>query len=67
VLSKEKTARSVVDKALAEEKSVRQATDQALQSSKEANAKLNQELETMQVSLIATRNKLANKVNALDT
>jgi hypothetical protein len=52
---------------LAEEKSVRQAADQALQSSKEANAKLNQELETMQVSLIATRNKLANKVNALDT
>jgi hypothetical protein len=52
---------------LAKEKTAQQAADQALQSSKEANAKLEQELETMQASLIATHNKLADKSNALDT
>jgi septal ring factor EnvC (AmiA/AmiB activator) len=66
-LSKKKTTRSPVDKALAKEKTAQQAADQALQSSKEANAKLEQELETMQASLIATHNKLADKSNALDT
>jgi hypothetical protein len=52
---------------LAEEKATWQAVDQALQSSKEANAKLEQELEITHASLTATHDKLATKVNALDT
>jgi hypothetical protein len=65
-LSTEKSARSAANQALAEERAARQAAEQALQHSKDANAKLTLELENVQASLVATRDKLERKSKALD-
>jgi hypothetical protein len=65
-LSNEKSTRSAADQALAEERATRQAAEQALQHSKDANAKLALELENVETSLVATRDKLERKSKALD-
>jgi chromosome segregation ATPase len=54
------------ENSLAEEKVVRQAAEQSLQQSKDANATLALELENVQTSLAATRDKLDSKSEALD-
>jgi hypothetical protein len=55
-----------VENSLAEEKALRQAAEQYLQQSKDANATLALELENVQTSLAATRDKLDSKLKALD-
>jgi hypothetical protein len=54
------------ENSLAEEKVVRKAAEQSLQQSKDANAILALELENIQTSLAATRDKLDSKSEALD-
>jgi chromosome segregation ATPase len=51
---------------LAEEKASRQAAKQSLQQSKDANATLALELENVQTSLAATRDKLDSKSKTLN-
>jgi hypothetical protein len=46
---------------LAEEKATRKAVEQSLQQSKDASATLALELETIQTSLAATREKIESK------
>jgi hypothetical protein len=65
-LSKEKTARSAIDRSLAEEKIARHAAKQALQISNDAKAELTQELESTKASLTAAHDKLTNKSDAFD-
>jgi chromosome segregation ATPase len=65
-LSDEKSVRLGVENSLAEEKALRQAAEQTLQQSKDANATLALELENVQTSLAATRDKLDSKLKALD-
>jgi tryptophan 2,3-dioxygenase len=65
-LSKEKTARSAIDRSLAKEKIARHAAKQALQISNDAKAELTQELESTKASLTAAHDKLTNKSDAFD-
>jgi hypothetical protein len=65
-LSEEKASRSAADRSLVEEKAARQIIEQSLQTSDEAKANLVQDLESVQVSLTATTNKLASKSSTLD-
>jgi chromosome segregation ATPase len=62
-LSQEKSARSATEKALAEERAAWEVIEHAL---KKSNDELSQELETINTSLAATRDKLASKLAALD-
>jgi hypothetical protein len=55
-----------VENSLIEEKASRQAAEQFLQQSKDANATLVLELEIVQTSLAATRDKLDSKSKVLD-
>jgi predicted nucleic acid-binding Zn-ribbon protein len=55
-----------VENSLAEDKPLRQAAEQSLQQSKDDNATLALELENVQTSLAATRDKLDSKLKALD-
>jgi hypothetical protein len=64
-LSTEKSAQLATDQALAEERAARQAVEHALQHSKDANAELALELDNIQASLVATRDKLEGKSKAL--
>jgi chromosome segregation ATPase len=66
-LSKEKAARSTVDRSLAEKKAAHQTVEQSLQSSDEARANLARDIESVQTSLTATASKLSSKSSALDT
>jgi hypothetical protein len=63
VLSQEKTSRSAAGKALAKERAAREVTEHALKKSSE---ELSQEVEIVNTSLTATRDKLASKSAALD-
>jgi hypothetical protein len=65
-LSDEKSARLRADNSLAEERAARQAAEQSYQQSNDANATLVLKLETAQISLAATRDKLNNKSKVLD-
>jgi hypothetical protein len=62
-LSREKSSRSVVTKALADERAAWKITKHALMKSIE---ELSQKLETTNTLLTSTRNKLASKSAALD-
>jgi hypothetical protein len=55
-----------VENALAEEKALRQAAEQSLQQSKYVNTTLALDLENAHTSLVATRDKLDSKSQALD-
>jgi hypothetical protein len=55
-----------VENSLAEDKALRQEAEQSLQQSKDDNATLALELENVQTSLAATRDKLDSKLKALD-
>jgi hypothetical protein len=61
----EKSAQLGVENSLYEEKAVRQAAEQSLQQSRDANATLALELENVQTSLTATRDKLDSKSKTL--
>jgi DNA repair exonuclease SbcCD ATPase subunit len=65
-LSDEKSARLGAENFLAEAKIARQAAEQSLQQSKDANATLALELENVQTSLAATRDKLDSKSKTLN-
>jgi hypothetical protein len=65
-LSDEKSVRLGVEHSLAEEKAARQAAEQSIQQSQDANAILALELENVQSSLAATRDKLDSKSKDLD-
>jgi hypothetical protein len=65
-LSDKKSVRLRVKNSLAEEKASRQAAEQSLQQSKDANITLELELENVQTSLAATRDKLDSKSKAPD-
>jgi hypothetical protein len=60
-LSDLKSVRLRAHNSLAEERAARQAAEQSCQQSKDANATLVLELETVQTSLAATRDKLNSK------
>jgi flagellar motility protein MotE (MotC chaperone) len=62
-LSKEKSSRSAVAKALADEKAAQKVAEQ---DSKKSIAELSQELEVANTLLTATRDKLASKSATLD-
>jgi hypothetical protein len=62
-LSQEKTSRSAAEKALAKERAAREVTEHALKKSSE---ELSQEVEIVNTSLTAIRDKLASKSAALD-
>jgi flagellar motility protein MotE (MotC chaperone) len=62
-LSKEKSSRSAIAKALADEKAARKVAEQ---DSKKSIAELSQELEVANTSLTATHDKLASKSATLD-
>jgi hypothetical protein len=64
-LSTKKSAQLATDQTLVEERAARQAAEQALQHSKDANAELALELDNIQASLVATRDKLEGKSKAL--
>jgi hypothetical protein len=62
----EKSARLRAENSLAEERAARQAAKQSFQQSNDANATLVLELQTTQISLATTRDKLNSKSKALD-
>jgi hypothetical protein len=62
-LSKEKSSRSAIEKALAEERAAQEVVEQDL---KKSNKELSQKLEITNTSLTATRDKLASKSASLD-
>jgi DNA repair exonuclease SbcCD ATPase subunit len=65
-LSDEKSARLEAENSLAEEMAARQAAEESLEQPKDANATLALELENVRTSLVATSDKLASKLKALD-
>jgi DNA repair exonuclease SbcCD ATPase subunit len=65
-LSDEKSARLEAENSLAEEMAARKAAEETLEQPKDANATLALELENVRTSLVATSDKLASKLKALD-
>jgi hypothetical protein len=65
-LSDEKSAQLRAENSLAEERAARQTAKQSFQQSTNVNASLVLELEIAQTSLVAMRDKLDSKSNALD-
>jgi DNA repair exonuclease SbcCD ATPase subunit len=65
-LSDEKSARLEAENSLAEEMAARQAAEESLEQPKDANTTLALELENVQTSLVATSDKLASKLKAID-
>jgi DNA repair exonuclease SbcCD ATPase subunit len=65
-LSDEKSVRLEAENSLAEEMAARQAAEESLEQPKDANATLALELENVRTSLVATSDKLASKLKALD-
>jgi hypothetical protein len=65
-LSDEKSAQLRAENSLAEERAARQTAKQSFQHSTNVNASLVLELEIAQTSLVAMRDKLDSKSNALD-
>jgi DNA repair exonuclease SbcCD ATPase subunit len=65
-LSDEKSVRLEAENSLAEEMAARQAAEESLEQPKDDNATLALELENVRTSLVATSDKLASKLKALD-
>jgi hypothetical protein len=65
-LSEEKAAWLAANQSLTEEKSTWQIADQSSRSYQEANVTLNQDLQSVQVSITVTMEKLSSESSALD-